>query len=36
VTITGVLSDNSWEKRDGTKVTSYQVKVATVELPKKQ
>lgn len=35
VTISGVLADNSWEKRDGTKVTAYQVKVATVELPKR-
>lgn len=34
VTVTGVLADNSWVKKDGTKVAAYQVKVATVELPK--
>ena len=30
--VAGVLSDNSWTKDDGTKVTQYQVKASTVEV----
>lgn len=31
VTVTGVLTDNTWVKDDGTKVPKFQVKVATVQ-----